>query len=65
MAEKSRRLQKKKKRKRKYLKWGIGIVVVFFIGISSVAFSMYHSFISNMGKTHVVLDRDQSKHRIQ
>lgn len=65
MAEKSRRLQKKKKRKRKYLKWGIGIVVVFFLGISSVAFSMYHSFISNMGKTHVVLDRDQSKHRIQ
>lgn len=66
MAEKSRRRsQKKKKRKRKYLKWGIGIVVVLLLGVSSVAFSMYHSFMSNMGKTHVVLDRDQSKHRIQ
>lgn len=63
MAVESRRFQKRKKRK--IWKWIVGIAVVLALGISGVAFSMYNSFMSNMEKTHINIDRDQSKHRIK
>lgn len=46
-------------------KWLVGIVIVFVLGVSGISFSMYNSFKSNIEKTHVNINRDLSKQRIE
>ncbi|MGG0655738.1 LCP family protein [Rummeliibacillus pycnus] len=61
--ERRRRYQMKKKRK--VWKWIVGIVTILILGLSGVAFSMYHSFTTNLNQSHVNLGRDQSKQRVK